>query len=95
MMARRDKPSLSPVPLCLAPADEGEELLGQPLPGEVVKGLLKGVLTSAIDAVPDAGDDGVVVLVTGLFTGLATLVVFLVVEALTGGALGETGGTFG
>lgn len=97
VMARRDKPSLNPVPLCprlLDPKEDADELIGWPLPGEAVKGLLKGVLTRAID-VPDDGDDGVGVLVTGLFTGLVTLVVFLIVEvASNGGGLYDAARTF-
>lgn len=56
MTALRDNPSLNLAPLCtrlLAPREEAEALVGWPLPGEVLKGLMNGVLTSGIDFVPD------------------------------------------
>lgn len=84
------------MPLCprLLDPKDAEELIGWPLPGEALKGLLKGVLTRGID-VPDDGDEGVGVLVTGLFTGLATAAVFLIVEvAFNGGGLCDAAGTF-
>lgn len=96
-MARRDNPSLNPVPLCprlLDTKEDAEELTGWPLPGEVVKGLLKGVLTRGID-VPDDGDEGVGVLVTGLFAGLVMLAVFLIVGVVfNGGGLCDAAGSF-